>query len=272
MERYDGIPGISVPDLLNAPDYPGNPSFSTELTLFEVPTNAGDDYGVRVSGYLCAPETGTYYFFVAGNNDSELHLSTTAEESDKVLIASNGEYANPRQWDKFATQKSQGILLIRGESYYIEALMKEATFGDNLAVGWRRPSDGDASTAAEVVPGSALSPAVPETVAVTGVSLSPPDLALTEGETAGIFGDGLALGRDRPNGDLVLGRRLGGHGRYGRPGDRRLGGHREHHGYDGGRRPDGAVRGRGLSRRRLLHGQRYGSDGTLRRDTRHFGP
>jgi hypothetical protein len=35
--------------------------------------------------------------------------------------------------------------------------MKEDAFGDNLAVGWRKPSDGNSSSPTEVIPGDVLS-------------------------------------------------------------------------------------------------------------------
>lgn len=156
MQRYDGISGNAISSLTNAPNYPNSPSFSSELSLFEIPRDQGDNYGIRVSGYLCAPETGTYYFWVAGDDHSELSLSTNSDEANKVRIANHESWASSRQWDKFPTQKSQGIVLNQGEKYYIEALMKEGTFGDNLAVGWRRPSDGNGALPTEVIPGAVL--------------------------------------------------------------------------------------------------------------------
>ena len=160
MERYDDISGFTISDLTSATNYPDTPSLSSQLSLFEIPRNTGDSYGVRVSGYICAPETGTYYFFVAGNNHSEISLSTDTNEANKVRLAYHEEYASNRQWDKFSTQKSQGILLNQGDSYYIEALMKEGSGGDNLAVGWRRPSDGNGTVATEVIPGAVLSASI----------------------------------------------------------------------------------------------------------------
>ncbi len=178
MERYDGIGGTAIENLLNAPNYPDNPSVSAELSLFEIEPNQADDYGVRVSGYLCVPQTGTYYFFVAGNNDAELNLSTTANEADKVTIASHSDYASNRQWDKFASQKSQAITLIQGNVYYIEAMMKEAAFGDNLSVGWRKPADGNGSVAVEVIPGNVLSPAQRNSVTPLRATITTLDINL----------------------------------------------------------------------------------------------
>ena len=45
-----------------------------------------------------------------------------------------------------------------GESYYVEALMKEAGGGDNLAVGWAKPGE-STNAPSQVIPGSVLSPA-----------------------------------------------------------------------------------------------------------------
>ena len=62
-----------------------------------------------------------------------------------------------------------------GQSYYVEALMKEGSGGDNLAVGWRKPSDGSGSSPASVIPGNVLSPASgggTTTVLPTSVSIS----------------------------------------------------------------------------------------------------
>jgi len=182
MERYDGITGSAISNLLASPNYPDSPSISSELLQFEIESNQGDNYGVRLSGYLCPPETGTYYFWIAGNNHTELNLSTDANPTNKVRMAHNGDYALIREWNKFPTQKSQGVQLVKGEGYYIEALMKEAAFGDNLAVGWRKPSDGNGQSPTEVIPGDVMSPVVRSIVNVTGVSLLP-DLTLAQGET-----------------------------------------------------------------------------------------
>jgi len=63
----------------------------------------------------------------------------------------------PREWNKFPNQKSVGINLTAGVKYYIEALLKEGASGDHMAVGWRKPSDGDGTAPIEVIPGSVLS-------------------------------------------------------------------------------------------------------------------
>ena len=50
MERFENLPNGSLNTLFDAPNYPDNPDFTTELTSFEIPTDIANYYGVRVSG------------------------------------------------------------------------------------------------------------------------------------------------------------------------------------------------------------------------------
>ena len=181
-ERYEGIPGCLWITCFNAAAYPDSPTFTTELSSFEAPINVAEEYGARISGYLCAPETGTYYFWVSGDDNSQLNLSSNELEANKTTIAVVNGWTSPQQWNKYTAQASQGIALEFGKTYYIEAIVKEAGGGDNLAVGWRKPSDGPGSLPVEVIPGSVLAPdlasTIPDLTPVTGVSISPNSLTL----------------------------------------------------------------------------------------------
>jgi len=120
-------------------------------------TNLAENYGARIAGYICAPVTGSYTFWIAGDDNCELWLSTNDQESNKQKIAYHTSWTNPREWNDFTTQKSEVINLIQGQSYYIEALLKEAGGGDNLAVGWSKPGE-TGTIPSEIIPGSVLSP------------------------------------------------------------------------------------------------------------------
>jgi hypothetical protein len=133
------------------------PAVTGTLSSFEAPTNAGDNYGQRVRGFVVPPASGSYTFWIAGDDNVELWLSTDATVTNRRRIAFHTSWTGVREWNKFATQKSAAIQLNAGTRYYIEALMKEGSGGDNLAVGWARPGQGTTSPS-EVVPGSALSP------------------------------------------------------------------------------------------------------------------
>src|SRR5690606_18141785 len=57
-EYWLNISGNNVTDLINSPNYPNNPSGTSNLTSFQGPTNWSNNYGTRVRGYIIAPETG----------------------------------------------------------------------------------------------------------------------------------------------------------------------------------------------------------------------
>ncbi|MFD2999421.1 PA14 domain-containing protein [Pontibacter toksunensis] len=154
-EQWNNVSGNKVSDIpLNT-----SPSYTSQLSQFEAPSGVGTDYGARVSGYICPPSTGYYTFFIAGDDNAELWLSTTDSPSNKQKIASVTGWTYSRQWDKYSSQKSASIRLEAGKKYYIEALHKEASGGDNLAVAWTMP---DGRTEAPIA-GSRLSPSSGET-------------------------------------------------------------------------------------------------------------
>jgi uncharacterized protein len=165
-EGFGGIPGSSVADLTGNANFPNNPSITVQLGSFEIPENLGDQYGVRIRGYICAPQTGNYTFYIASDEQSELWLSTDDNPANKVRIAFLNSPVAPRTWTAFASQKSAPITLIAGARYYIEALHKENAGNDNLAIGWVKP-DG---TGDGPIPGNYLSPWVSGAGIITGVT------------------------------------------------------------------------------------------------------
>ncbi len=129
-------------------------SYTQMLTHFEIPLNVHDSYGVRVRGYICPPQTGIYTFWLSSDDNGELWLSSDRSAANKRRIAQVPGWTNPHIWDKYGEQKSQDIYLEAGQSYYVEALMKEGGGGDHLSVKWRKP-DGKEDLP---IPGANLSP------------------------------------------------------------------------------------------------------------------
>ncbi len=135
------------------------PNSSGTFTSFEAPIASGDNYQLRVRGYLTAPTTGSYTFWIAGDDAVELRFNSAGTAVSTTVIAYHGGWTNSQEWNKYTTQKSAAISLTAGTQYYIEAIVKEGTGGDNLAVGWAKP--GEATTAPSgVIPGTQLSPYV----------------------------------------------------------------------------------------------------------------
>ncbi len=155
-ERYDGIFGSTVTALTSNANFPDNPDAVTSLTSFES-NSSGDFLGQRLRGFLHAPETGPYQFFLSANDSAELWLSNSADPSDRQLISSVNFATDPQQWDAQASQASSVVILAAGQKYYIEALHKESSGADHLAVGWVQPGE----TTIEVIDGQYLSPVEP---------------------------------------------------------------------------------------------------------------
>ena len=159
MERWNNI-GTSL-EVSSIPV--GSPPTATSmLNSFEIPVNAFDEYGVRVRGYFCAPQTGNYTFWISSDDKGELWLSSDDNPANKQRIAYVPGWTSSRLWDKYPEQQSAPVYLRVGETYYVEALMKENGGGDNLAVGWQLP-DGSLE---RPIGGNVLSPYVePDTEA-----------------------------------------------------------------------------------------------------------
>jgi parallel beta-helix repeat protein len=135
-EQWDNVAGNNIGDH----NFGTNATASSELTSFEKPPNVAEQFASRLRGYICPPQTGTYTFWIAGDDATELYLSKDEDPSTKSKIAYNLSWTGSREWDKFPTQKSAEIYLEAGKKYYIEALHKEGDGGDNLAVAWQLPS------------------------------------------------------------------------------------------------------------------------------------
>jgi uncharacterized repeat protein (TIGR03806 family) len=150
---WTGVGGNSVSSLTGLASFPNAPSSTGTLPAFQGPTNAGDNYGTRVFGWVHAPVSGNYTFYLHGDDNCELWLGTSRTPDSRRLIASVPEWTDPNQWNKFPQQTSAAIPLVAGQYYYIEALHKEGNGGDNLGVAWSYPGQ-----SLVIIPGSRLSP------------------------------------------------------------------------------------------------------------------
>jgi hypothetical protein len=130
------------------------PDAIQELTIFETSSSGLSNYGDRILGYICPPETGDYFFWISSSDQSELWLSTDEDPSNTKRIAMVRGGTSAREWDKYPFQSSHGIRLKKGQTYYIEALHKHNKGAGHIAVGWQLP-DG---TLERPIAGSRLSP------------------------------------------------------------------------------------------------------------------
>ncbi len=137
---YTGIPGTSVDDLINHPSFPDYPTSVNIIDdHFQSPVDIGDNYGQHIYAWITPPQTGEYTFWVAGDDNCRLFLSSDEEEGNAELIAEVPGWTNVGEWEKYPEQRSEPIFLEEGKTYYLSALMKEAFGGDFVAVRWRLP-------------------------------------------------------------------------------------------------------------------------------------
>ncbi len=138
VEIFKKIKGSSVSDLTSHPNYPNSPTIVTLIDKFEY-TKVANHYGARVRGYICAPLTGNYTFYITSDDQSELWLSTNADPANKIKIAYLNTAVAPGAWAIYPSQISAPVYLVKGARYYIEALHKENNNHDHLAVRWVMP-------------------------------------------------------------------------------------------------------------------------------------
>jgi M6 family metalloprotease-like protein len=132
--------GNTLAGLTSSPNYPHNPSFEVLVDSFEAPTNWNDNYGTRMHGLLVPRISGSYTFWIASDDYSDLYLNKNGEDpAGAVRIAYVSGSTSPRDWVRFSSQRSAAIPLTAGKAYYIMALHKEGVGGDNLAVAWEGP-------------------------------------------------------------------------------------------------------------------------------------
>ncbi|TWU48879.1 Endo-1,4-beta-xylanase Z precursor [Rubripirellula tenax] len=150
---FAGIPGDALSALTGDADFPSQPLTSSLLSSFQTSSDVGDQFGRRVHGLLHAPVTGAYTFYLAADSTAELRLSTGVDAGQSQKIAEVTVAVAPTDWTSRPEQKSAVIQLVAGQSYFIEALHKESTGADHLAVGWQVPGE----SSIVVIPGEVLS-------------------------------------------------------------------------------------------------------------------
>jgi hypothetical protein len=136
------------------------PTVTLELQTFQMPDDVGQDFGARLRGFLTAPTTGDYTFWLSCDDNGELSLSSDESPAGKQRIAyvsGSPAWTDYVEWNKFPTQKSAVVRLVAGKRYYVEALLKEDIAEDHLAVGWLKPGQ-IGTLPSEIIPGEQLSP------------------------------------------------------------------------------------------------------------------
>ena len=165
-ESWIEIGGSSVNDLISNSRFPASPDSSSILTDSLQGLNDASNFGSRYRGYLLAPQTGNYTFWIASDDNSQLWLSTGTKPAHKVMIANVPDWTDPHEWEKFSEQKSNTIPLKAGEKYYIEVLYKQDAGGGNVAVKWQLPDGSQEGP----IPATRIVPALEDNIVIQSPS------------------------------------------------------------------------------------------------------
>jgi hypothetical protein len=157
-ERWENLPGSRVTDLTCM----RGPLLRNPGERVLVPgvneSGHGDSYGSRYRGFITAPVSGSYRFWIAGHNEAELWIAdgTIRKVVDNQPVVLTNRYGKQRialivdprsgqnqteaqEFDKFASQQSRPVELIAGQSFYFEVLHKQDGGDDNVSVAWQVP-------------------------------------------------------------------------------------------------------------------------------------
>jgi len=142
-EVWSGIGGTAVSALTGNANYPKNPTTREYVNQFASPVDWADNYGQRLYGWLKPPETGDYTFWIAGDDEQQLLLSTDESPTNAEMVANVPGWTPANDFDNTgggsggASQKSAPIPLQAGQKYFIMALGKEGGGGDSTSVAWQ---------------------------------------------------------------------------------------------------------------------------------------
>lgn len=155
-EAWTGIGGKRIADLVLSPRYPATPDLATRVDNLDF-SQEGEDYGVRLRGYVTAPDDGDYQFSIAGNNACILYLGESEDKFTKRIVAQVEHGTDWRTFSAAPTQQSNQVTLDKGRRYYIEVLFKRGAaaastrsgINDHSSVAWKRPGRQEAVISSE---------------------------------------------------------------------------------------------------------------------------
>jgi hypothetical protein len=185
QEIWTGVPGTNIADIpVSTPATVTNVIGGLDVT--GISGTYGVNYGERIRGYITAPTTGNYYFWIAGSDSAELWIANDSEPVNKVRRAfvSPTNSTGPHQWTLQPSQRSGWLTLTAGQKYYLEILHKAGNnSNDNWSVGWLQDPFGTNTTPGGVVTNYVLSRYYPLPPSVAPGTLYAAELTTAPGVT-----------------------------------------------------------------------------------------
>ena len=140
-EFWFGVEGQRLEDLYTNPAFLEGPDIRRFIFQSEGSRWVGSNTGTRIRGFLTAPQTGDYSFWLSGDDEVSFWLSSDDDKFNKEQLINPHLYVSYQEYDIEASQKSRIVSLVEGETYYIEMQWKEARGGGDSPVSlvWQEP-------------------------------------------------------------------------------------------------------------------------------------
>ncbi len=110
---------------------------------YEFPDDGTDWYCAQNIGWIISPVSGTFRFWIAGDDSQRLWLSSDSSALDcktAPTIAGYDGWTGRDNWDWYPTQMSAPIELVAGRAYWTRAIHQDGTGGGHMRVAWQSPS------------------------------------------------------------------------------------------------------------------------------------
>jgi hypothetical protein len=145
----------------------GTPNFTISVPGFVMGLDnpgAEGNFARRFTGFFVPPTTGSYVFFVNGDDDTDLFISTDATPANKRLVCQEAGWSGPLTWvgagggGSTAAQKrsdqwspdggltvphAAGINLTAGQRYYVEMAFRQGGGGANVQATYKLTTEPD---------------------------------------------------------------------------------------------------------------------------------
>jgi len=98
-----------------------------------------DNYSARLTGWLTLPATGQYTFYVAGDDDNRMYVSTDDNPRNAALVAYVNGWTAHMDWTNMDSQRTAAMRLTEGQVIAMYGIMQEDGGHDSLTFGWSGP-------------------------------------------------------------------------------------------------------------------------------------
>lgn len=163
FEQWKGMPYYSTEELVQDSRFYGEADLRRRVEGSSTGELPGIYHATRLRGYLVAPATGDYRFWLSSKNSANFYLSSVsgskyhkrliAQLSPTIGTVSGVNYYVAAKWDQYSSQMSEPIQLEEGDIYYLEVIhQKGHAGGGHVSLAWAVPGQ-----EREAIPAESLS-------------------------------------------------------------------------------------------------------------------